>query len=587
MKWNWSSLNEDELREVYACVDKGQMYKAPANILGTYCCKDTDSTWQFWKLVLEPLFKRFSTYEWYHHEPFMSCVTQHVRQQFTGMQLDKKRLETAHKIITYRQNEAHKKFFTHERVAPAIAEWNRDVVNEYLAKEPSQFKINKFGEEPARFKANGQESMVWRRWYEKSQAEPVVSKNWLKWKEGLEHIKTTQHFNLNSSDQCRWLFYKKLGFEPIIFTKGKDPKPATGKDAIVGFGEVGQLLKEYKDEVKMLSFVDKYLERLDHKEVLRVTMRIPGTLSGRLSGSGGLNVQQISNDYEILNAFKAREGSKLIISDFAALEPVCLAETSGDPALLNVYGKDAPPGQDLYLYNGAQTEGIKEHFLSLGYAPLNPTKESIKACKEKAKKWRNVAKCITLASSYGAGPGKIRQTLALQGVELPLAAVKLMHQSYWKLYAGTKKYEKYLINQWEKNGGWVFNGIGRPICLDSTLIKDIINRVTQAVGHDNLLIYLWILRKHLEKENIPYAPFIWDLHDAVFLDVPDAYVERVCELINTIALDEFNAFLNPRYVKLKLVANVVNTFAEDKIEKLEEAQEDWAIMEALVNEEED
>ena len=81
----------------------------------------------------------------------------------------------------------------------------------------------------------------------------------------------------------------------------------------------------------------------------------------------------------------------------------------------------------------------------------------------------------------------------------------------------------------------------------------------------------------MEAEDIPFNPIIWDLHDAVFLEVPDEWVGRTKELINVVVLDEFNSLIGAKEVTLKLEANVVDTFAEDKVENLVEARERWAL----------
>jgi hypothetical protein len=281
-----------------------------------------------------------------------------------------------------------------------------------------------------------------------------------------------------------------------------------------------------------------------------------------------------------------RNAGQTFVTGNCALEPVCLAECSKDKALLSVYGKDAKPN-DIYLFVGAQLDGMKQYFLPHGYDPYNPTPEAIKKCKKEAKNWRSVAKCLYLSSGYGAGPKKIRESLALSGIELSFQQVKDMHSAYWNLFSGIKRLEKYLQNQWEKNGGWFLNGIGRPVCVDQQVLKDCVNRNIQSTGHDNLLIYLWLLRKHLETEGIPFNPIIWDLHDAVFLEVPDEWVARTKELINVVVLNEFNTLIGAKQVTLKLEANVVDSFAEDKVENLVEARERWALDVQMLDEQEE
>lgn len=168
--------------------------------------------------------------------------------------------------------------------------------------------------------------------------------------------------------------------------------------------------------------------------------------------------------------------------------------------------------QDVYLFNAASMIGIKEKVRKF-YDPLNPTPESINLAKKECKKERSISKLITLASSYGAGPDKLYMNLSLDGVQITLDEVKAMHKSYWEIYKGVKEYGQLLEQEWEERGGWVFNGIGRPICVDEGKKKDIVNRVVQSTGHDILMMVISELAKLRDKEGYIWRPIIIDFHD--------------------------------------------------------------------------
>jgi hypothetical protein len=138
-----------------------------------------------------------------------------------------------------------------------------------------------------------------------------------------------------------------------------------------------------------------------------------------------------------------------------------------------------------------------------------------------------------------------------------------MHTAYWELFSKVKQYETFLKIQWERNGGWFLNPMGRPIAVAQDYLRDIVNRSIQSGGHDAFVLYLSILSDKFNTHDIPYKPYIWDLHDAVMLIVRDENVEAAVEILDVIAMHELNARLGGT-IRLKGVTNVVNNWAEDK-----------------------
>lgn len=110
--------------------------------------------------------------------------------------------------------------------------------------------------------------------------------------------------------------------------------------------------------------------------------------------------------------------------------------------------------------------------------------------------------------SYNAGPGKIRQTLGMQGIEISMEETKAMHKKYWDIFAGVKAYEKFLHQSWERNEGWFLNAIGRPICVAQDYIKDAVNRATQSCIAEGTLV---VTNKGLIPiEQISLDHLLWD-----------------------------------------------------------------------------
>ena len=503
----WEESNEVELDEWlfnngYANsrhnVHKEEMWRAPYTILGKYCAMDAASTWLLWDKVQRPVTEKFTVSGMMLHTYWVDEIKHLIVSQLLGVRIDGDKLRGYQVELAGRKEAARRACIA--SVRQYIDLYNNQVVKAMEKAMPVQFKNQKaLKAEPAKYKKDGTVTEKWCKWEQDKiflvAFEPEETVHYKKWKAKLDTVKllATNYeklsedeigkyglFNLNSTLQKQWLFYDQLKFEVKVWTKNEDnPQPATGGDALLGFGETGVLFQTYSDLTKELGYVDKAISLLighewEDGEFLHFQFKAPGTITGRLSGTGGINVQQVPKTRGYLECYRPRDGYIWIDWDVAALEPTLLTETSRDKSLLKLYGPNAKQN-DIYIFNGSAIPGIREEFIAEGYDPDNPTKEAISACKKKHKTLRGICKTLTLGASYGAGPGKIRESLALSGVHKSLAEVKSIHEAYWKLYAGTKEYNKFLERVWERTGGYILNGIGRPMPVDSSRLKDLVN----------------------------------------------------------------------------------------------------------------
>jgi DNA polymerase I-like protein with 3'-5' exonuclease and polymerase domains len=155
--------------------------------------------------------------------------------------------------------------------------------------------------------------------------------------------------------------------------------------------------------------------------------------------------------------------------------------------------------------------------------------------------------------------------LSEQGIEVSLGEAKRLHSAYWDLFAQVKKYEKWLKAQWERNGGWWLNPIGRPVCADERKLKDLCNVDCQSGGHDIFLLFTKVLAEELDKRGIVYQPWNYDIHDCTALEIDEGDVDEVREVVDKVVPDKVNALLGG-VVRLKWEANFVKCWAEDKTE---------------------
>jgi DNA polymerase I-like protein with 3'-5' exonuclease and polymerase domains len=543
----------------YLMPDYGEMWRAPADILGYYCGLDCASTYMLLTEVLLPAISRLppraqELIYWYHCEVFTTNVRLNVEQQLRGLKIDKDKLIKHNEWLVTEIKLAEQNFFNHPQIKAAIIRYNQLKVQEIEDAKPEKYLKLKLPREPKiKVKKNGEISKAWLEWdinYKKALAEgPAISKHYLKWEQKLEEAKQKNHFNINSGKQRQWLFYTELGYPVIIRTKNKKDRkapgqPATDKKALLGWGEPGKLLKYNNDLVKEQSYVQSCLDNLiknaDDTYCIHPQFQMPGTLTGRLAGSGGINIQQLPGSQRYLSCWRARENFVLVACDHDALENIVTTQLTKDKSLWKLYGPGQPPN-DGHLFTGSAIPGLKEKILAAGYNPNNPTLEGIKNASKEAKKERAIAKKINYSSVYGAGANKIRQELALEGIKLTLEEAEAMLAAYWELYKGVKQYEAYLLKEWKKRGGWIYNGIGRPIGLYGQIeerygqqrltgkLKDIVNSSVQSTGHDLQMIWVYELYCLFKERNLTAYPWIVDFHDASIFEVKTEYAQAVLD----------------------------------------------------------
>lgn len=574
--------------------NKAEMWRAPADILGKYCALDADSTYQLYTQVFVPVLERFPLLESYTRNEFLTTLKLLIEQHQRGILVDVPALESYRQKVEGRIQELEAELFSHPDAAPHFEKYNRDKLEELAAKEPPRYKKFELGPEPAKYKKQPKEpkklnkdgsiSKSWLAWSEKTKDGPEVSANWLKWKakeeagpqqskvweawrDKFEAAKTTQHFNLSSGPQLTWLLYSqmfdyevKVPFEVkengrkefgAIVLKHKDGREIvelehtktgglpTDTNALRWMGDFGKLLDTYKGTVKELTaFVEPYLEHTDEHGILRPGWRVPGTLTGRLSGKTP-NIQQLTKSKEFLDCLVARPGYTLVDVDHTSLEPVVLANASLDPTMLALFGPNAKPN-DIYLYVGSNLPVIGPILRSKGYDPENPTKEAISATKKAHKRERSIAKVFHLSASYGAGAKKIFKTLRLQGIDVTLNECYQMHKAYWQLFGGVVQYGEDLKEEWERNKGYTVNFYGRPCSFGKDRLKDLVNGNTQSAGHDAHLLFVHIVDQMIKDEGLEAYPWIVDFHDETIWEVKDEHVDAVVEIFGTKAYDEIN-----------------------------------------------
>lgn len=423
-----------------------------------------------------------------------------IEQQWRGIQIDMPCLERYHQQLVQDCALMKSNFLQHSEVRPHVRSYNAAVLAQLQAKEPPQ--ITKTGK---------------------------VSKRWEAWTAKYADAMVQDHFNINSGDHLRWLFYEKLGHK-ISRTTDSGIAQIDSK-LLPSLGAAGRVLHAYRKLTKEEGYVYKCKQMVDADGVLHPQFKLHGTVTGRLGGAGGFNLQQQPKAYDYLSGFKARPGFKLVQMDMIASEPAILAEASKDPTLWRLYGPGAA-ANDVYLFVGSHISAFREKIRRY-YDPENPTVDGISKAKKNCKRERGICKTIHLAKQYGAGPHKIYSTLIEAGEDVSLADIVIMSREWNELFAGLKTFERQLQEEWHANGGTIKNGVGRTMAVDEFLLKDVVNRFAQSTSHDILLLILQEISTLRTADRVEMYPWIVDFHDEWIFEVPERMVDKCTELYRT------------------------------------------------------
>lgn len=547
---------------------KGEMWRAPYDILGKYCVLDAESTYLLYTKILQPTLSRFPELSDYFYVEWMHHISIHIDQRLNGIPVDIDGLRKRREYLLERIADYSRQFLEHPSISNHIVAMESLMEDTLWNSEPEKFLKEKVPIEPKKFNIDGKISKSWTNWQERmrlmEEQGPTLSKNWIRWDEKRSLMQAGElvdyRFNINSGPQMCELLYGRLGFEVRVYTeKGS---PGIGVKAYRAMGEIGQLLVERMWSYKELSYIEKYIELAEISGGrIHPSFRIPGTVTGRLS-SRDPNMQQIPKSKAVMDLFQAPEGKVWIDLDFAAVEPTVATEFSQDPNMMRIYG-DSAPANDIYLYVGAHVPGqIGDRIRATGYDPLNPTKETLARAKKECKKERSICKTVVLACQYGAGVNKIMQTLELDEIFLDYEQVREIHEGYWNLFSGVRDFGRELQSQWRGNRGYIRNGIGRPMCIPEDYKKDALNRFIQSTGHDLLVKYAYILTNELDRQGINWHPLVIDFHDASAVEVFEQDLQKTLEIYEW-SLLELNRQLGGT-IRLKGTPSFGRTLADIK-----------------------
>lgn len=112
------------------------------------------------------------------------------------------------------------------------------------------------------------------------------------------------------------------------------------KDYLHLFGKPGALLLEYRKLQTIQQFVTQLYEHMDENAVVHHRFNPHGTITGRLSASGGINFAQQPKNLEYMRCLSAPEGHKFVQMDFCLPPNTDLLTKNGWKSVLDITKED-------------------------------------------------------------------------------------------------------------------------------------------------------------------------------------------------------------------------------------------------------
>lgn len=259
-----------------------------------------------------------------------------------------------------------------------------------------------------------------------------------------------------------------------------------------------------------------------------------GTYSGRLTYASkqgrnkderqtGFAIHQEKRGAEFRGIIIPPPGYTLMEFDASGQEFRWMAIASGDPVMLKLCG----PGEDAHSYMGAAIAGISYQKMLLDVKESHP----------KARDRRQLGKVANLSLQYRTSAPKLRAVARVQyGLPMNLDQAALIRKTYLSAYRRVPEYwERQISNT--KRVGYVETYAGRRVQVKGDWEKDgwamgstAINYRIQGTGADQKYLALQVLKPLLLALD---AYFAWDLHDGIYLYVPDDNVEAAAYAVKS------------------------------------------------------
>lgn len=341
---------------------------------------------------------------------------------------------------------------------------------------------------------------------------------------------------VRSPMQLAQLLFDDWGLTPLKENVGKKTgrkSRATDKETLHELSFTDERAKElrlYREALNnRTKFAEAPLTSVAYNEDGRTRPQaiVFGTYSGRLTYASkqgrnkderqtGFALHQEKRGAEFRGIIVPPPGYTLMEFDASGQEFRWMAIASGDPVMLNL----CAPGEDAHSYMGAAIAGISYEKMLQDVEQKYP----------KAKDRRQLGKVANLSLQYRTSAPKLRTVARVQyGLPMNLDEAQLIRRTYLTSYRRVPDYWERQI-MLTKKLGYVETFAGRRVQVVGDWAADgwrmgstAINYRIQGTGADQKYLALMVLKPLLIELG---ARFAWDLHDGIYLYVPDQNVTR-------------------------------------------------------------
>ncbi len=336
--------------------------------------------------------------------------------------------------------------------------------------------------------------------------------------EELEALATDlagEEFMLGSTQQVARILFEKLGLEP-----GRKGKTGYSTDSRVLRGlrdehAIVPVVEEWREYSKLLNTyllpLPSLISEADGR--LHTTFNQAVAATGRLSTTNpNLQSIPIRTDLgrQIRSAFIAEEGHRLVSADYSQVELRILAHVSGEPVLREAFER----GEDIHTRTAAEV---------LGKDPATLTRSE-----------RDVAKMVNFGIIYGISSFGLAENL-----EIPRDEAQAYIDTYLARFPRVQEFIARTIAQAAADG-YVTTLLGRRRPIPELRASNrqtrslgerlAVNTVMQGTAADVIKVAMIRAHDRLRAEGRS-ARLVLQVHDELLLEVPDAEVSVVKELV--------------------------------------------------------
>jgi DNA polymerase I len=317
-----------------------------------------------------------------------------------------------------------------------------------------------------------------------------------------------EEFNVNSTDQLRYILFEKL--ELPVQKKTSTGKPSTDASVLEKLEHpIVEALLRYRELEKLRStYVDGYLPLVTPEGRIHTRFNQMAATTGRLS-SDRPNLQNIPVRSEtgrtIRRAFIPRPGWTFLVADYSQIELRVLAHMSGDPGLLEAFNST---DSDIHTATAARVWGV----------PLEEVQPEM----------RRRAKMINFGLLYGMEAFGLASRLGIPREE---AAHHI--EAYFEQFPDVKEFMQGVVVQ-ARNQGYTTTLFGRRRYLpelksDNYRIRQMgermaLNAPVQGTAADIIKLAMIELDAALRRREME-SSLLLQIHDELVLEAPPSELE--------------------------------------------------------------